>query len=225
MDQLIVNVLNDVAAFDGVVAGAVGAWAVEAGEERHRVAPLVYATRMVIQSPPIECGSMGEWFAKSFAADPAGWISVGVAVAVIIFSAVFWRRTWAVLKAIGRGLRLTVRAIARIRVTTVSNLKPKDVLVIPPRWSVTRMKNRTDEHEFVLANWSNGSIARNVRLDAGRGADLRSAAVWPQIDGPGTGAFIMMLREDALWLGVDFAVTWYDERGERHWEQISIGGR
>ncbi|MCD2170362.1 hypothetical protein LPW41_11705 [Microbacterium sp. JC 701] len=162
---------------------------------------------------------------KTFAADPAGWISVGLAIAAIIFSAIFWRRLWAVIRAAWRVLRTMARAVGRLRITTESQIKPKNMLVIPPRWSISTSKDRRDDDEYVLVNWSHGSAARNVRLDAGLGASLRSAAVWPSIDGPGTGTFRMVIvDETALWAGIDFSVVWYDERGERHWEEVSIGG-
>lgn len=35
---------------------------------------------------------------------------------------------------------------------------------------------------------------------------------------------MVIVDETALWAGIDFSVVWYDERGERHWEEVSIGG-
>ena len=168
---------------------------------------------------------MWEWFSRSFASDPAGWIGVFIAVAVILFSAVFWRTTWRVLKALGRGFRAVVRGVTSLRITTSRNLKPKPgTLSIPPRWSVTRFKD-APEHEFRLVNWGEGSTARNVKLHSdSRGVSFRSAAAWERIDGASSGRFLMLMADDAMFMGVRFNVEWLDEHGRHHWEEIRVGG-
>lgn len=168
---------------------------------------------------------MWEWFSKSFADDPAGWISVFLGVAVIVLSAVFWRRTWSVLRALGRGARALLEWAISLRLTTSKNLKPKPgAFSIPPRWDVTRFKD-APEHEFRLVNWGEGSIARQVKLHSGdRGVHFRSAAAWEQLDGGSSGRFLLLLADDALFMGIRFNVEWINEHGERRWEELRVGG-
>ncbi|KAB1867312.1 hypothetical protein [Microbacterium algeriense] len=62
---------------------------------------------------------------KLFREDPAGWTAIGLTLLTLLLSAVFWRTTWTVLKAIGRGIRAVCRALLRIRVTTTGRIQGK----------------------------------------------------------------------------------------------------
>ena len=158
---------------------------------------------------------MGEWFLTSFAADPAGWISLFVAVAVVVFSAVFWRRTWAVIRSIGRALRSVWNGLRRIRITTVDNLKPELPRVFPPvRWIVGPERGQRPG-SYLLFNAGSGSLARNVKLDSwSDDAQIASSAAWSEIPGDRGGQFQLRTRDSAFWIGVTFHVEWIDENGK-----------
>jgi len=160
-----------------------------------------------------------DWLFKEFHRDPAGWLSFVLAIAALVVSAVFWRRVWAFLRWTGRMLR----QVARLRVTTVDRLPRKASSPIRPvRWDVTRFKG-AGEHEFVLANWGEGSTARNVQLEAhGDGVKLRSGAFWEAIDGGSHGKFLMITGLLSFYLGVTFTVSWTDERGQRQSDFVVV---
>lgn len=168
---------------------------------------------------------MLDWYAESFANDPAGWIAVWVAVAAIVLSAVFWRTTWTVLKAIGRAIRWVWRKIARIRITTVDRVTPlAGQMMVPARWEVGFAKDGGKD-DFLLVNHGTGSIARDVQLDVlGNDARLRSAAVWPSIDGNSVGAFKLGYNEMAFYRGVIFEIRYTDAQGQRRYDSFELGG-
>lgn len=158
----------------------------------------------------------------TFKDDPAGWTSVILAVLVITLSAVFWRRTWAFLRWVGRLLKTATR----LRVTTADRLPSKRRPPIRPvRWDVTKLKDAA-EHEFVLANWGEGSVARDVQLEVNSNeVSLRSGAFWDAIDGGQFGRFLMLTSSLAFWIGVTFTVKWTDERGERRSDLVEVRSR
>lgn len=161
----------------------------------------------------------------SFDEDPAGWTGVVIAVVALIASAVLWRRTWGILKGIGRGLRALVRGLSALRITTADNVKssrrgPK--ILVPVRFDVTRWENAPKD-EFVLGNFAIGSVAQDVQLDVLRGdVRLRSAAFWNSVDGDHAGKFLLATDPDTWWPGVSFVVKYNDGNGNRKQEIIEF---
>ncbi|WP_336502856.1 hypothetical protein [Microbacterium paraoxydans] len=163
---------------------------------------------------------MVEWFLKSFEADPAGWIGVFITLGAVALSAVFWRRLWAALKFVGRGAKM----LTRLQVTVEERPRTKEPLM-PVRWVIGK-KPGTADHEFVLANAGEGSIARHVILDTvGDDARIVTSAAWAEIPGNMSAPFSMRLRDRGIILGTTFVVEWTDARGKRrsdswteHWD-------
>ena len=161
-----------------------------------------------------------------FRADPAGWTSVGIVLLTVIVSAVFWQRTWDILKGLGRALLFILRGIFSLRITTASNLKPsrRHKMVVPARFDLVQEKDAA-KGDFVLANFAEGSVARDVQLDVlSRDARLRSSGFWASVDGGQVGRFKLAFSPDALFGGITFAVEYTDGNGVRKSVDIHVGG-
>jgi len=158
---------------------------------------------------------MLDWLFTSFSDDPPGWISLIIPAAGIL-SAVFWRRLWIALKAFGRGIRFTIGALSRLRITTVDNIRNNDEILVPVRWIIRPDKDGAAKGRYVLANVSEGSTASKVILHSlSDDAQLLDRAAWEGIPGGKAGSFMMQTREGAFYFGVSFRVDWSDERGKR----------
>ncbi len=159
---------------------------------------------------------MWESIVEIFREDPAGWVSVVIAILLVVFSAVFWRRTAVVLRVIWRVISWPFRMLARIRITTVDKVKPKSrEPVIRPRWLVVLGDAR--QGEYFLGNAVEGSVAEEVTLESlNPDARILSNTHWPAVPGERKVPFRMKVDRSATFMGVTFVVEWTDSRGERH---------
>lgn len=156
---------------------------------------------------------MIDWFRDSFTEDPAGWTAVLLAITAGLLSAVFWRRTWAVIRFFGRALRSIVRFLVSLRITTAERVQRKKDILVPVRWAIRPAKL---PGQFALGNMSEGSIATDVIVHSlSDEAIIMDRAMWAEIPGGMAGTFKMDSRLGAFYFGVTFQILWTDARGRR----------
>lgn len=164
-----------------------------------------------------------QWLLDSFRNDPAGWIAVGIAVLAIVLSAVFWKRVGGVIVAILRAPIRAIRFLASLRIVRAPRRAHRHLP--PARWDVVKEKGASTE-DFVLANFGEGSIARDVQIEPYDDdyVVMRSSGFWPRIDGGEIGRFKAIISPEALFASsLAFSVFWTDGNGTRQRHLISKG--
>jgi hypothetical protein len=158
-----------------------------------------------------------------FAADPAGWLSLLIAVMLILFSAVFWRRLWGVLKSAGPAaawvwhkLPFEIRSKSGSIATTIEASSPARFSVQPVA------RTPSDGYGFVVMKLNSGT-ASNLKIRSAT-ADLVIGAEdsWP-------GAFQRVQLFEVLTVPMfgladqlRFDLTWTDEGGAPRSQQCSV---
>jgi hypothetical protein len=129
-------------------------------------------------------------------------------------------------------LRVTTDRIARARLVTAraegrASLQAevdaaRSVMLLKPRWAISRDPDPNETLSFVLANFAVGAVANDVSLDANSSHfNFGDAAYWEDLTGKKAGRFLGYRTQDGEDVGVTFQISWTDANGDRQVEELT----